>query len=122
MSDRHSPIPAREHLRGLIGQTLLTLTQRKPNRVLRVDARTAFVATEKSPSGEPVPLAEVQSALDRLMAGEEVQVSVPSLGHRSSFIGAALSTVRGAVVLGTRPRRIKLVSDANDAAARRRGA
>lgn len=104
-------ISARQHLTTLIGTTLHTLTHHKPNTVLRVDAETAFVATKKSPTGEPVPLHEVQSALDRLTAGEEVEVTVPSLGHRSSFIGAALAAVPGAVVLPTRPRRVKLTSE-----------
>src|SRR5687767_1875471 len=101
-------IDARDHLQGLVGETVETLTQRKPNRILRLDGPTVLVATGKSPSGEAVHIEMVQKGLDRLTSGQEVEVSVESLGHRSAFVGAALAKVPGAVVKPTRPRRIEL--------------
>lgn len=102
------PIDARAHLAALAGQTITTLSQRRSNQILRLDGAVVVVATEKSPAGEPVEIDDVQSALDRLVAGEDVEVSVASLGHRSAFVGAVLATVPGAVVLPSRPRRVRL--------------
>jgi hypothetical protein len=95
-------------LRSLIGKTIKTLSREKPNAILRVEGSQVYVGTQKAPAGEPVPVSELQAALDRMAAGEEVEVSVDSLGHRSSFIGAVLAQVPGAVVLPTRPRRVRL--------------
>lgn len=103
-----SPIDAYRLLRSLEGKTIRTLSQEKPNTILRLDGTRAYVGTERTPAGEPVPVSEVQAALDRLTAGEEVEVNVDSLGHRSAFIGAVLAQVPGAVVLPTRPRRVRL--------------
>jgi len=95
-------------LQSLKGRTIKTLTQEKPNTILRVEGSRVYVGTERTPSGEPVPVSEVQAALDRLTAGEDVDVNVDSLGHRSAFIGAVLAHVPGAVVLPSRPRRVRL--------------
>ena len=46
--------------------------------------------------------------LDRLLETGEVEVHPRSLGHRSSFVGAALLTLPGAVALRTSPPRIEL--------------
>ncbi len=100
-------IDARTHLQSLIGKTIWTATHRQPNRILRVSASDVIVATEKSPGGQVVPLEWVQSAFDRLAAGEEVRVSVPSLGYRSAFIGAAMLSLPNARLL-TPPTRVRL--------------
>ena len=101
-------IDAFEHLSDLIDQPIETLTQGKKNRVLGFDGPTVLVATGKAPWGEPVEVDDVQSALNRLTAGEEVEVTVESLGHRSAFVGAVLAQVPGAVVSKTRPRTIRI--------------
>src|SRR4051794_3478250 len=100
------PLDARQLATALVGVPLRTLTQQKLNRIIRVDAADVIVETQKSPSGEPVPLEWLQEALDRLGAGEEVEVSVQSLGHRGAFIGAFLAAVPGAKVISARPRRV----------------
>ena len=100
---------ARRHLAGLVGQTIYTLSRRQPNRVLELTGDTVIVATEKSPGGEPVPIAWVQDPLDRLFRDGEIVVSVESVGYRSAFIGAVLGTVPGVEVL-TNPRRVRLGS------------
>jgi len=101
-------IDAFAHLRKLMGQPIHTLTQGKENTVLGFDGPTVLVATAKAPWGEPVEVADVQAALDRLSAGEEVEVTVESLGHRSAFVGAMLAQVPGAVVSKTRPRKVRI--------------
>lgn len=86
-----------EVLTALKGQTIHTLTGR-PNTILRVDGDRVFVATNKSPEGRPVPILWVQEALDRLAAEGEVRINVASVGYRSAFMGAVLSTIPGAIV------------------------
>ena len=98
---------ARQHLKDLQGQTIYTLAQRRPNRILAIEGDSVIIATEKSPGGEPVPIEWVQDALDRLFRDGEVLVSVKSVGYRSAFIGAVLGTLREVEVL-TRPRRVRL--------------
>jgi hypothetical protein len=98
---------ARRHLTGLLGETVYTLGQRRPNRILAIEGNDVIVATEKSPGGEPVPIEWVQDALDRLFAEGELVVSVSSVGYRSAFIGAVLGTLPGAEV-ETNPRRVRL--------------
>ena len=77
-------IDARAHLVSLVGETIWTASGRHPNRILRVGADLVNVATEKSPSGQSVPIDDVQSAFDRLVAGEEVADlgSVPGVQER----------------------------------------
>jgi hypothetical protein len=100
------PIDARALLTSRIGHDLRTLTGRV-NRILDVTSTDVIVATSRSPAGQPVPIAWVQSALDRLFADGEVEISVESVGYRSAFIGAVLATVPAAIAR-TRPRRIVL--------------
>jgi hypothetical protein len=100
-------IDARSHLAAMTGQTIYTATRRQPNRILRVTADEVLVATDKSPGGQPVPLEWVQSAFDRLTEGEEVRISVPSLGYRSAFVGAAMLSLPSARFL-TGPARVRL--------------
>jgi hypothetical protein len=97
---------AKKVLTRLVGKEIPTLTGR-PNRVLRVEGANVIVATSKSPRGKPVPLAEIQEAIDRLVAQGEIEISVRSVGYRSAFIGAVLSTLPGATT-ATSPRRVSL--------------
>jgi hypothetical protein len=94
-------------LESLVGQPISTVMGR-PNTVLRVEGDSVVVATSRSPTGQPVPIEWVQSGLEQLLATGEVEVSVPSLGHRSPFVGAVLPTLPGAVLIRTVPPRIRL--------------
>ena len=98
---------ARTLLESLVGQPISTVTGR-PNTVLRVEGDSVIVATNRSPTGQPVPIEWVQSGLEQLLETGEIEVSVPSLGHRSSFVGAVLLTLPGAVLIRTAPPRIRL--------------
>ena len=100
---------AEDLIHGLVGVRLQTLTG-VPNRILRVDRGSAIVATNRSPKGKPVSISEVQAALDALSETGDLLVDVPTVGHRSAFIGAVLRTLPG-VEATTRPRRIRLVDD-----------
>jgi hypothetical protein len=100
---------ARALVGGLVGKELQTLTG-APNRILRLVGDRAIVATDRSRQGRPVPLREVQAALDALAESGDLQINVPTVGHRSAFIGAVLRTLPG-VVASTRPRRIRLVPE-----------
>jgi hypothetical protein len=98
---------AREHLRGLVGQTIHTITRRQRNRILELRHDDVLVATDKSPAGQPVPIAGVQAAMDMLERDGEVRINVKTVGYRSAFVGAALATLPGALIL-TDPPRVKL--------------
>lgn len=98
---------ARALAESLTGQQILTVTGRV-NTVLGIAGDDVLVATGRSPEGQPVPVAWVQSGLDRLLDAGEVEISVPSLGHRSSFIGAVLLKFPGAVLIPATPPRIQL--------------
>ena len=108
-----SAVSARTHLGSLAGQTLHTATRRQPNRILHLTAEDVIVATGKSPMGQSVPLDDVQRAFDRLAAGEEVPISVKSLGYRSAFVGAAMLSLPGATLL-RRPTRVRLADRDED--------
>jgi hypothetical protein len=54
MSPEH--LDARAFLGGLVGETVYTLAQRRPNQTLAVEDDRVIVATAKSPAGEPVPI------------------------------------------------------------------
>ena len=98
---------AREHLRSLVGQPIHTIARDRPNRILEITGSDVLVATDKSAGGEPVPIAEVQAAIDMLKRDGELRVDVKTVGYRSAFVGAVLATLPGAVIL-TDPRRVKL--------------
>lgn len=98
---------ARSVLEALVGRQIRTVTGR-PNTVMALDGADVLVATDRSPTGQRVPIAHVQSALDRLRADGEVEVSVSALGHRSSFVGAVLSELPGTVLARMTPPRIRL--------------
>lgn len=103
------PAPSvREHLGSLVGETISTVTGR-PNRIVRVDATSVIVGTQRSPDGEQVLLAEIQAVVDRVFAGEEVRLDPGSVGFRSAFIGAALSSME-AVEVVRKPGRARLRS------------
>lgn len=71
-----------------------------PNAVLAIDDANVWVAINRSPHGEPVPNAAVQAGVELLSAtDDELEISTTTLGHRSSFIGAVLLTLPGAVAL-----------------------
>jgi hypothetical protein len=90
-------------LRRLLGQDISTVGGRH-NRVLEVQPPYARVATDRSPDGQQVSIAEVQFALDLLRANGRVLIHPDEIGHRSSFIGAALMTLPGAEIIeGTPP-------------------
>lgn len=101
-------IDARSHLRSLVGNEVRTLTEGRPNRIIRIDRDEVIVGTGKSPSGRPVPIAWLQDAIDLLVLDGEIAVDVETLGHRGAFVGAFLATLPGAVVRQTTPRRVAL--------------
>ena len=98
---------ARDLLASLVGMSISTVTGR-PNAVIGVDDINVRVGTSRSPDGEMVPLEWVQNGIDLLSATGEVEVNPSTLGHRSSFVGAVLLTLPGAVVVGYSPPRIRL--------------
>src|SRR5262249_18353344 len=98
---------ARSLVASLVGQQIKTVTGR-PNAVLGLADANVIVSTNRSPDGELVPIDAVQSGLERLLEAQEVEVHPRSLGYRSSFVGAVLLTLPGAVVLPTSPPRIRL--------------
>jgi hypothetical protein len=99
-------VDAQQVLQPLVGTTIPTLTGR-PNRVLAIRGQDVIVATAKSPEGKPVPIAWIQDALDRLVRDGEIEISVPSVGYRSAFMGAVLATIAGSST-STHPRRVHL--------------
>jgi hypothetical protein len=100
-------VNAHAYLSERVGQELRTLSGR-PNRVLSISGSEVIVATTKSPNGTPVPVAWVQQAMDQLDRDGEITIDVATVGYRSAFIGAVLSTLPAAVVLPTSPPRIRL--------------
>jgi hypothetical protein len=91
-----------ELLRRLLGLDITTL-QGRQNRILDVQPPHVLVATERSSSGQQVPIADVQIALETLRAVGRVTVHPDSVGYRSAFIGAVLLTLPGVESLGGTP-------------------
>ena len=110
-SRRASVASARSLLRSLTGQEISTVTGR-PNRILRLDGDDVIVATERSPAGTAVPIQMVQFGLDRLQEAGELEISVASLGHRSSFVGAVLLCLPGTHLSRTSPPCVLLADPA----------
>ena len=77
-------IDARSHLHPLVGEEIHTLTDRRANRILRVEGDDVIVGTAKSPSGRPVPIQWLQDAVDLLVREGEITVDVETLGHRGA--------------------------------------
>lgn len=94
---------AKTMLAGLVGKTIPTLTG-KPNRVLRLDGDRVIVGTTRSPTGQPVDIATVQSAIDKLYAAGELTISKKTVGYRSAFVGAMIRQIPG-VRYTTNPRK-----------------
>ena len=69
--------------------------------MLGIDCGSVRIWTSRSPSGQPVPIAWVQEALDRIERDWEIEISVQSVGYRSAFIGAVLQELAGAEVVRT---------------------
>ncbi len=86
---------ARVHLLTLVGREINTVTGRS-NIVLSVGATDVVVATSRSPKGKPVPIADVQAAMDMLVANGEIAIAVETVGYRSGFVGAVLAALPGA--------------------------
>lgn len=101
---------ADELLRDLTGETILTVAGRQ-NRVLKIEDGFVLVATDRSPEGQPVAVADVQHGLDLLAERGSVHVSVNELGHRSAFVGAVLATLPHADVSSS-PALVTLESSA----------
>jgi hypothetical protein len=100
-------IDARSHLASLAGETLLAPGDAHPIRILGVTRDFAYVMTSGSPLGGEVPISDVQAVFDRLEAGEEVELSVASLGRDAAFLGAAMLLLPGAEQLDD-PLRVRL--------------
>src|SRR5262245_10632528 len=98
---------ARAYLNGLVGKEIRTVSGRS-NRVVAVVGDDVIVATARSPRGQPVPIEWVQRSMDQIEQDGEITIDVATVGYRSAFIGAVLSTLPGAVVLPTSPPRISL--------------
>jgi hypothetical protein len=98
---------AKEYLTSLVGEELRTPAGR-PNHVVAVADLDVIVGTKKAPDGRAVPIEWVQQAMDQLERDGEITIDVATVGYRSAFIGAVLSTLPGAVVVPTSPPRIRL--------------
>ena len=99
---------ARGLLQSLVGRRLQTVTGRE-NRVLGVDADTVRVWTSRSPSGQPIPIAWVQDALDRLDRDGEIETrSGPSGIAVPSSARFWLSFRRAQVLRTVSPPKIRL--------------
>ena len=102
-----APPDVRKYLQGLVGQPLTTL-RGKPNVVLAIGEDNVYVGTGRSPGGQPIAIADVQSTVDRVWGGEEVPISPESVGLRGAFVGAVLGSMDDVEVLDD-PLRVRLV-------------
>ncbi|MDL5159280.1 hypothetical protein [Actinomycetospora termitidis] len=89
-------------LRRLIGVPLRTV-RGQANRILTVQPPTVTVATDRSPEGRPVSIAEVEHALTTLRVEGSVTVDPGHIGYRSAFVGAVLLTLPGVRPYGSPP-------------------
>ena len=104
---RIGSMDARLHLAALAGRTIVSVLDGVPHRVLGVTRDEVYVMSSAAPLGKPVSVARVQSAFDRLAAGEEVELSDPSLGEDGAFISAAMLSLPSAELLHG-PLRVRL--------------
>jgi hypothetical protein len=95
-------VPAIDILRSLVGLPITTATGRT-NTILHLDANNVAIATERSPSGQDVPINSVQQALDRIACEGTLTITPAEISYRSSFVGAVLLTLPGARVQGSPP-------------------
>ncbi|MEW9527381.1 hypothetical protein [Microbispora sp. NPDC049125] len=80
-----------------------------------------LVATDRSPSGQQVPIADVEAALETLRTEGRVVINPDKIGYRSAFIGAVLLTLPEVASLGGTPPIIAVRPlDAADASAEHR--
>jgi hypothetical protein len=89
-------IDARVHLAALAGRTVVSVLDGVPHRVLGVSRDTVYVLSAAAPLGKPVSIADVQAAVDRLVAGEEVPLSDATLGEDGAFVSAVMLSLPGA--------------------------
>lgn len=94
---------AADLLRRLVGQPLTTVSGRT-NTVIGVRPPRAIVATDRSPKGQPVPIAWIDDALRRLVRDGHVEIHPRTSSYRSAFIGAVLLTLPGARAFGSPPK------------------
>jgi hypothetical protein len=94
-------------LRRLIGAQLRKVNGRE-NIILAVAPPDVIVAPRRSETGQPVPISDVESALDMLRTTGSVTITPKSAGDHNAFIGAVLLTLPGAVISGGRPLVITL--------------
>jgi hypothetical protein len=95
---------ASAHLRKLGGQTIHTIARGRRNRILEIRDTDVIVATDKSPGGELVAIADVQ-ARDMLEREGEVRIDVNTVGYRSAFIGAVQAMLPGGSGVHSAPAR-----------------
>ena len=92
-------IDARVHLARLAGQSVTGLFDGEAYRILGVTRDHVYISAAGAPLGKGVPVADVQSVFDRLLAGEEVKLSDESLGKEAAFLGAAMMSLPEATLL-----------------------
>lgn len=92
----------RRHVRGLMGKTVRTVAQDKPNTIVSVSEDRVLVKTETGTNH--ASLTQLQGLADRIYAGEEVVV--PTRG-RSAFHVAVLADLPD-VDFALNPRRLWL--------------
>ena len=73
-------------LNALVGKTIHTIGQGRPNRIVAVDGT-------QSPNGQRIAIAEVQAAMDMLERTGDLLIDKKIVGYRSAFIGAVLATL-----------------------------
>ncbi|MFE0530403.1 EVE domain-containing protein [Micromonospora sp. SD19] len=93
---------ATDLLRRLVGRPLTTASGRL-NTVIEVRPPHVIVSTERSPNGQPVPVAWVDDALRRLLRDGCVELHPRTSTYRSAFLGAVLLTLPGARSSGSPP-------------------
>ena len=96
---RTAAVDARQHLASLAGQSLVSVLDGVPHRILGVSRDEVYVLSTSAPLGKPVSIAVVQAAFDRLVAGEEIRLSDPALGDDGAFVSAAMLSLPGAELL-----------------------
>lgn len=85
-------LSAEEYLDALLGQELTTPSGAR-NTILSMSNGTVLVATSRSPDGQPVPVQELQTALEELAWLGALRVTPSELGYRSTFVGTVLGTL-----------------------------
>jgi hypothetical protein len=94
-------------LEGLVGETIHT-PRGAPNTILGLTDDHVLVATERTPSGEPVRIDLVQHGLDLLARDRDVAIDRDMFERRSAFVGAVLLTLPGTRVTGAAPPHVVL--------------